>query len=174
MTRKPTPIITVDAGLEYPVLSVSWAPSGGFFLAATGDCQAKVFDRDGNFEIGCLKGDNYIHDITNTKGHTYTLTDGKWHPSERNIFITSGRDSTVRIWDIYSKPMGIDQEIMQTTVLKAKTNKNHKIPVNSCCYSHDGNLILGGVNDGSFQFWSHKNSYWKPDIYIPDAHKPGT
>jgi WD repeat-containing protein 70 len=171
MTRRPSAFHTVDAGMDYPVVSVSWAPSGGFFLAATGDCQAKVYDRDGNFEIGCLKGDNYLHDIGNTKGHTYPLTDGKWHPLERNLFITSGRDSTVRIWDIYSKPMGIDQELMQTTILKAKTTKNHKIPVNCCLYSPDGKLILAGVNDGSLQMWSNKsNNYWKPDIYIPDAH----
>jgi WD40 repeat protein len=171
MTRRPSAFHTIDAGMEYPVVSVSWAPSGGFFLAATGDCQAKVYDRDGNFEIGCLKGDNYLHDIGNTKGHTYPLTDGKWHPLERNLFITSGRDSTVRMWDIYSKPMGIDQELMQTTILKAKTTKNHKIPINCCSYSNDGKLILAGVNDGSLQLWSNKSSnYWRPDIYIPDAH----
>jgi WD40 repeat protein len=174
MTRRPAAFHTIDAGMDYPVLSVAWAPSGGFFLAATGDCQAKVFDRDGNFEIGCLKGDNYLHDIGNTKGHTYPLTDGKWHPSERNLFITAGRDSTVRIWDIYSKPMGIDQEIMQTTILKAKTHKNHKIPVNCCAYSQDGNSIIGGVNDGTLQIWSCKGSYWKPDIYIPNAHLPNS
>lgn len=174
MTRRPAAFQTIDAGMDFPVLSVSWAPSGGFFLAATGDCQAKVYDRDGNLEIGCLKGDNYLHDIGNTKGHTYPLTDGKWHPFERNLFITSGRDSTVRIWDIYSKPMGIDQEIMQTSILRAKTHKNHKIPVNCCNYSPDGNFIVGGVNDGSLQLWSRKGSYWKPDIYMPTAHLPNS
>ena len=132
MTRRPAPIQTIECCLGFPVLGVSWAPSGGFFLACTGDCQAKVYDRDGNFEIGCLKGDNYLHDINNTKGHTYPLTDGKFHPKERNLFITSSRDSTIREWDIYSKPMGIDQEIMQSTVLRAKTFKHHKITVNSC------------------------------------------
>ena len=171
MTRRPAAFQTIEAAVDFPVQSVSWAPSGGFFVVATGDCQAKVYDRDGNYEIGCLKGDNYLHDINNTKGHTYPLTDAKWHPNDRNFFITSGRDSTIRIWDIYSKPMGIDQELMQTTVLKARTNKNHKIPINCCNYSQDGNLIIGGVNDGSLQMWSSKSNHWKPDIYIPDAHK---
>lgn len=174
LTRRPSAFTTVDAGEGFAVLSVSWAPSGGFFLAATGDCQAKVYDRDGNYEIGCLKGDNYLHDISNTKGHTYPLTDGKWHPIERNIFITSARDSTIRIWDIYAKPMGIDQELMQVNILRAKTFKNHKIPVTSCNFSKDGKYIVGGVADGSIQFWSIKNDYWKPDIYIPDAHQPNS
>lgn len=171
MTRRPSAFHTVQAGVDYPVVSLNWASSGGFFVAATGDCQAKIYDRDGNFEIGCLKGDSYLHDIQNTKGHTYPLTDAKWHPSERHLFITSSRDSTVRIWDIYSKPMGLDQEIMQATVLKAKTMKNHKIPVNCCSFSNDGKLILAGVNDGSLQIWSQKSNHWKPDIYIPEAHK---
>jgi len=174
LTRRPSPFMTVDAGEGFAVLSVSWAPSGGFFLAATGDCQAKVYDRDGNYEIGCLKGDNYLHDISHTKGHTYPLTDGKWHPMERNIFITSARDSTIRIWDIYAKPMGIDQELMQVSILRAKTFKNHKIPITCCNFSKDGKFIVGGVNDGSVQFFSSKNSYWKPDIYIPEAHEPNS
>lgn len=140
LTRKPEAFQTVDAGDGYPVLASCWAPTGGFFLACTGDCQAKVYDRDGNFEIECLKGDNYLHDISNTKGHTYPLTDGKWHPMDRNLFITASRDSTIRIWDIYSKPCGIDQELMQTTILRASTYKNHKITIGSCAYSCDGNV----------------------------------
>ena len=104
----------------------------------------RLLSRNGENEISCLKGDSYLHDITNTKGHTFPLTDGKWHPIERNIFITSSRDSTIRIWDIYSKQMGIDLEIMQSTILRAKTFKNHKIPVTSCNYSNDGKMIIGG------------------------------
>ena len=170
LTRRPEATHTIDCGSdgEYPVISVSWAPSGGFLLVCSGDCQAKVLSRNGENEISCLKGDSYLHDITNTKGHTFPLTDGKWHPIERNIFITSSRDSTIRIWDIYSKQMGIDLEIMQSTILRAKTFKNHKIPVTSCNYSNDGKMIIGGVNDGSIQIWTNKN--WKPEIYIPNAH----
>ena len=142
LTRKPEAFQTVDAGDGYPVQATCWAPTGGFFLACTGDCQGKVYDRDGNFEIECLKGDNYLHDISNTKGHTYPLTDGKWHPMDRNLCITASRDSTIRIWDIYSKPCGIDQELMQSSILRAATYKNHKITIGCCAYSNDGNVIL--------------------------------
>jgi WD40 repeat protein len=173
MNRRPAAFHTVEAVEDLPVNAVSWAPSGGFFAAATGDCQGKVYDRDGNYEIGCLKGDSYLHDIMNTKGHTFPLTDCKWHPSDRNFFITSSRDSTIRVWDIYSKPMGIEGELMQTQILKAKTYKNHKITVNCCNYSSDGNTIIGGVNDGTLQIWSLKGSHWRPDGYI-NAHKPNS
>ncbi len=70
--------------------------------------------------------------------------------------------------------MGIDQEIMQTTVLKARTEKNHKIPVNCICWSPDGSLILGGVSDGSLQIWNSKTKTFKPDIYMKFAHKPNS
>ena len=55
-----------------------------------------------------MKGDNYLVDINNTHGHTYPLTDGKFHPNLKNIFITSSRDGTIRNWDIYSNIHGID------------------------------------------------------------------
>jgi WD40 repeat protein len=171
MTRRPSAFHTVEAGIDYPVLSVSWSATGGFFVAATGDCQAKIFDRDGNFEIGCLKGDNYLHDINNTKGHTYPLTDAKWHPCAKNLFITAARDSTIRIWDIESKPMGIDQEIMQSVILKAKTYLNHKIPINCCTYSHSGDYILGGVNDGTIQLWTPKGNTKTPMVFRSDKNK---
>lgn len=73
---------------DFPIVSVSWSPSGGFFLVCTENSQAKIISREGVEEISCLKGDNYLVDIRNTKGHTYGLRDGKWHPSEKNIFLT--------------------------------------------------------------------------------------
>jgi hypothetical protein len=38
---------------------------------------------------------------------------------------------------------------MQEDVIKAKNEKSLKISINSCCYSPDGKLIVGGCNDGS-------------------------
>jgi WD40 repeat protein len=55
-----------------------------------------------------LKGDMYIQDMANTKGHVAALTDGTWHPKQHNLFITASMDCSVRIWDMNSKPVGID------------------------------------------------------------------
>jgi len=49
-----------------------------------------------------------------------------------------------------------------------------KIPITCCNFSKDGKYIVGGVNDGSVQFFSTKNGYWKPDVYIPEAHEPNS
>ena len=171
LRSNPSPNHIVDCGNEgeFPVVSVSWSASGGFLLVCSTDCQAKILSRNGENEISCVKGDLYLVDIKNTKGHTFPLTDGKFHPIEKNLFITSSRDSTIRIWDIYSKQIGIDRDIMQSCVLRVKTLKNKKIPVNTCNYNINGNLIAGGVNDGSIQIFSNKS--WRPEIYIQHAHE---
>ena len=79
LTRRPKSNHSVDCSEEkdFPVVSVSWSPSGGFFLVCTESSQAKIISREGVEEISCLKGDNYLVDIRNTKGHTYGLRDGK-------------------------------------------------------------------------------------------------
>jgi WD40 repeat protein len=56
-----------------------------------------------------MRGDMYIRDMGKTKGHIAALTDGKWHPSAKNLFATACRDGTVRLWDLDSKALGLDQ-----------------------------------------------------------------
>ena len=171
LTRKPKPNHSVDCSEEkdFPIVSVSWSPSGGFFLVCTENSQAKIISREGVEEISCLKGDNYLVDIRNTKGHTYGLRDGKWHPLEKNIFLTSSADATMRLWDIYSKQFGIDSDIAHKNLFKVKTLKNKKIPVNCCNFNRDGKIIIGGINDGSIQLFTTKS--YLPQIYIPNAHE---
>lgn len=65
-------------------------PAGDAFLVVSGSSQPKVYDRDGH-ELGEFpKGDMYIRDATNTKGHQYRCCGGQWHPEERCIPQTSG------------------------------------------------------------------------------------
>jgi len=171
LTRRPKSNHSVDCSEEkdFPVVSVSWSPSGGFFLVCTESSQAKIISREGVEEICCLKGDNYLVDIRNTKGHTYGLRDGKWHPLEKNLFLTSSADATLRLWDIYGKQFGIDSDIAHKNIFKVKTLKNKKIPVNTCNFNRDGKIIIGGVNDGSIQLFTTKS--YLPQIYIPNAHE---
>ena len=46
--------------------------------------------------------------MANTKGHVAALTDGMWHPTENQFFITSSMDCTIRYWDLESKVIGVD------------------------------------------------------------------
>lgn len=64
-------------------LQLSWSPSGDAFLVVTGSAQPKLYDRDGK-ELGeMIRGDMYIRDMKNTKGHISGCTGGHWHPTDR-------------------------------------------------------------------------------------------
>lgn len=92
----------------HPIRALSFDPSGTNFLCVTTNQSAKIMTRDGQKVSVTIKGDMYISDTANTKGHTANLTDGMWHPLERQYFITSSLDGTVRYWDIDSKLVGVD------------------------------------------------------------------
>ena len=166
-SKKSTKTISVCE--DYSISNVEFNSTGGFILCCTSDSQAKIYRRDGNFEVQCFKGDLYMSDINQTKGHTLPICDGHFHPREKHLFITSSRDSTIRLWDMNSPKIGVMRELKQNLIFRAKTLKNHKIAVNSCTYSSYGNSIIGGVNDGSLQIWDIRKNY-KPDIVISNAH----
>uniref|UniRef100_A0A8C1S6J1 Uncharacterized protein n=1 Tax=Cyprinus carpio TaxID=7962 RepID=A0A8C1S6J1_CYPCA len=63
--------------------------SGDIILVVAGNSQAKVLDRDGFQVLECIRGDQYIVDMANTKGHTAKLNDGCWHPKTKEEFLTS-------------------------------------------------------------------------------------
>jgi WD repeat-containing protein 70 len=103
----------------YPVLCLSYSLTGNQFLCITGSWHAKVCNRDGKQLKETIRGDMYIRDTFNTKGHVSSLTDGTWHPILKNKFLTSSIDGTIRLWDIESKLVGVDQQLMQERVTKA-------------------------------------------------------
>lgn len=47
-----------------------------------------------------MKGDMYIRDLKNTKGHITGLTWGEWHPKAKETILTSSEDGSLRIWDV--------------------------------------------------------------------------
>jgi WD repeat-containing protein 70 len=113
---------------------------------ATGNPQAKIYTRDGFEEGVCVKGDMYLADMKNTKGknginvfktilkkklvgHVGSLGNAQFHPTDKEIFLTSGSDGTARIWDVYKMNQ------CQKHVIKVKqTNAGKKIPVNCTTY----------------------------------------
>ena len=36
-----------------------------------------------------IRGDMYILDMANTRGHVASINDGKWHPKNENLFVTA-------------------------------------------------------------------------------------
>lgn len=60
----------------------------------------QIYDRDGLTLGEFVKGDMYIRDLKNTKGHISGLTWGEWHPRTKETILTSSEDGSLRIWDV--------------------------------------------------------------------------
>lgn len=109
--------------------------TGDMILVVSGNSQAKLLDRDGIEKLETVKGDQYISDMANTKGHVAGLTYGCFHPIKKEEFLTSSQDSTLRIWENRSKE--------QKSVIKTRAQGGLKTIPTSCTYNRDGTLVAG-------------------------------
>lgn len=53
--------------LSHQIKSLQYSITGDVILVVSGNAQAKVLDRDGFNVMECIKGDQYIVDMANTK-----------------------------------------------------------------------------------------------------------
>ncbi|KAJ1416662.1 WD40/YVTN repeat-like-containing domain superfamily [Sesbania bispinosa] len=149
----------------HQVRTLSWSPTADRFLCVTGSAQAKIYDRDGLTLGEFMKGDMYIRDLKNTKGHISGLTCGEWHPKTKETILTSSEDGSLRIWDV-------NDFKSQKQVIKPKLARPGRVPVTTCAWDHDGKCISGGIGDGSIQIWSIKPGWGsRPDIHIEKCHE---
>ncbi|TYI20442.1 hypothetical protein ES332_A07G238200v1 [Gossypium tomentosum] len=148
----------------HQVRNLSWSPTSDRFLCVTGSAQAKIYDRDGLTLGEFVKGDMYIRDLKNTKGHISGLTCGEWHPKTKETILTSSEDGSLRIWDV-------NDFKSQKQVIKPKLARPGRIPVTTCAWDREGKCIAGGIGDGSIQIWTLKPGWGsRPDIYIEKSH----
>jgi WD40 repeat protein len=155
----------------HPIVAISHSPSGDRYVISTGSSQPIVMDRDGKELIKFVKGDMYLRDMSNTKGHTMEVTHVCWHPSEKNIILTSSLDGTLRIWDLLGEATFgclINKHVLK---IKAGPSSNTagaaRIGATTCLYSPNAQRIIGGTLDGSVQIWTEKRIYSsKADLII--------
>ncbi|KAE8701407.1 putative aromatic amino acid decarboxylase [Hibiscus syriacus] len=150
--------------------------SGSRVLSGSYDYTVRMFDFQGMnsrlqsfrqlepFEGEFIKGDMYIRDLKNTKGHISGLTCGEWHPKTKETILTSSEDGSLRIWDV-------NDFKSQKQVIKPKLARPGRIPVITCAWDREGKCIAGGIGDGSIQIWTLKPGWGsRPDIYIEKSH----
>ncbi|KAJ7972575.1 Transducin/WD40 repeat-like superfamily protein [Quillaja saponaria] len=148
----------------HQVRNLSWSPTADRFLCVTGSAQAKIYDRDGLTLGEFVKGDMYIRDLKNTKGHITGLTCGEWHPRTKETILTSSEDGSLRIWDV-------NDFKSQKQVIKPKLARPGRVPVTTCAWDHEGKRIAGGIGDGSIQVWSIKAGWGsRPDMHVEKSH----
>uniref|UniRef100_A0A7N0V9E8 Transducin/WD40 repeat-like superfamily protein n=1 Tax=Kalanchoe fedtschenkoi TaxID=63787 RepID=A0A7N0V9E8_KALFE len=149
----------------HQVRALSWSPTADRFLCVTGSAQAKIYDRDGLTLGEFIKGDMYIRDLKNTKGHITGLTCGAWHPKTKETILTSSEDGSLRIWDV-------NDFKSQKQVIKPKLARPGRVPVTTCTWDFEGKRIAGGVGDGSIQLWTLKPGWGsRPDTYLEKCHE---
>uniref|UniRef100_A0A671Y0B5 WD repeat-containing protein 70 n=1 Tax=Sparus aurata TaxID=8175 RepID=A0A671Y0B5_SPAAU len=150
----------------HQIKSLQYSMTGDVILVVSGNAQAKVLDRDGFNVMECIKGDQYIVDMANTKGHTAMLNSGCWHPKIKEEFMTCSNDGTVRTWDLNS-------EKKHKSVFKPRSFQGKKVIPTCCTYSRDGKLIAAGCQDGTIQIWD-RNLSVHTKFHCRQAHIPGS
>uniref|UniRef100_A0A4W6D1P4 WD repeat-containing protein 70 n=1 Tax=Lates calcarifer TaxID=8187 RepID=A0A4W6D1P4_LATCA len=150
----------------HQIKSLQYSITGDVILVVSGNSQAKVLDRDGFNVMECVKGDQYIVDMANTKGHTAMLNCGFWHPKIKEEFMTCSNDGTVRTWDLNS-------EKKHKSVFKPRSFQGKKVIPTCCTYSRDGKLIAAGCQDGTIQIWD-RNLSVHTKFHCRQAHTPGS
>ncbi|KAI9631741.1 putative transcription factor [Dioszegia hungarica] len=170
MDARLKPFKSWEPNGNYLVRDLDWSSDGKRVLVVSGTFWPKVFDRDGTEEtvLEFQKGDVYLRDMKNTKGHTAEINAGRFHPTDENRFLTCSNDSTLRIWDVNDR-----SKQKQVIVVKSK-ERGARTMVSTCAWSHDGKLIAGACTDGTLHIWSTNSNLARPDKSCETAHEKGS
>ncbi|KAH7647789.1 WD-repeat protein [Cryptosporidium ryanae] len=160
---------------DHSIRSIKYNNNGSMIIAACGDSICRVFDGNGDFINGTVKGDPYVKAVKTNYGHTHTVLDCKWDTLDENQFITSSMDNTIRLFNLNSEPFGIDKYIPSHCVMKCLDKRKlniSSIQVNSINVSTSGEYVVSSCTDGSIQLFHRNGNLFSdtPNIIIRDSH----
>eukprot|EP01095_Lingulamoeba_sp_RSL-Kostka_P009048 TRINITY_DN3090_c0_g1_i4.p1 TRINITY_DN3090_c0_g1~~TRINITY_DN3090_c0_g1_i4.p1 ORF type:complete len:503 (+),score=161.74 TRINITY_DN3090_c0_g1_i4:115-1623(+) len=147
----------------HPIIGLSWNQTGSHFLSITGGLRPRLFTKEGLKASEFAKGDPYLHDMSNTKGHVASVNGVLWDPIIFEEFLTCSSDSTIRIWNGRNEKRHKD-------IIKVKNKRNGRTKVNCMDISSTGDMIACGTFDGSIQVFSRKK-LTRPKLKNFDAHE---
>ncbi|PKS06854.1 hypothetical protein jhhlp_006930 [Lomentospora prolificans] len=160
---------------SHPVHHVEFNPlSGSVFLCISAHPQAKIISRDGDIVTEFVKGDMYLRDMHNTKGHISEITTGTWHPSDKNLCLTAGTDSTLRIWDVNNKRKQKDIIVFKSKAPGSGGRTRMTAVAWSAQAQGGNNVIVAAALDGTLVMYSGNGPFTRPAGEIQAAHKPNT
>jgi len=159
----------------HPINHVEFNPlSGGTFLCVSAHPQAKIMSREGEVLAEFVKGDMYLRDMNNTKGHISEVTTGTWNPVDKNLCVTAGTDSTLRIWDVNHK-RAQKEVIVHKSRAAGSAGRTRMTAVAWGSPLQGGpNILVAAALDGSLVMWSGDGPFARPAAEIREAHKPNT
>ncbi|KAG6033444.1 hypothetical protein E4U41_006908 [Claviceps citrina] len=161
---------------SHPIHHVEFNPlSGGAFLCISAHPQAKIMSRDGQILTEFVKGDMYLRDMNNTKGHISEITTGTWHPVDKNVCVTAGTDSTLRIWDVNNKRSQKEVVVFKSKAAgSAGRTKMTAVAWGTPPSQGGNNVLVSAALDGSLVMYGGNGPFARPSGEIRDAHRPQT
>ncbi|RVX71530.1 hypothetical protein B0A52_05102 [Exophiala mesophila] len=148
------------------------SPSQVLVISATP--QARILSRDGETQVEFAKGDMYLRDMNMTKGHISEITSGTWHPTNRDLCVTAGTDSTLRIWDVNVRNKQ-KEVIVHKSRLAGSAGRTRMTAVAWGSQIEGGSsLLVAAALDGSLVMWGGDGPYHRPSAEIRDAHVGNT
>ncbi|KAL3781657.1 hypothetical protein ACHAWO_001597 [Cyclotella atomus] len=134
------------------------SPSGAAWIVGSTSSQPKVIDREGSATLfNFVKGDNYVTDSSNTKGHTAPVTGVAFHPLIKDVCFTCSRDGSIRQWDVSGRGKMVFQKwlMCQKVIGKCKNEKGQRTQITSNIGIHpSGRKLVVGTSCGSIQIWN--------------------
>jgi WD40 repeat protein len=160
---------------SHPIQHVEFSRhSGSVFLCVTAHPQAKIMSRDGSILTEFVKGDMYLRDMNNTKGHVGEVTTGTWHPSDPNLCVTAGSDSTLRIWDIKNKRSQKDVIVFKTKAAGSAGRTRMTAVAWGAPPQGTSSVLVAAALDGSLVMYNGNGPFTRPMAEIREAHRPDT
>ncbi|VDM53705.1 unnamed protein product [Angiostrongylus costaricensis] len=137
---------------------IAFSANGEIMLICSSKAQVHLLDRSGKQWAETVRGDQYLVDVSHTKGHTAAINCCQFNPIIKDEFMTCGDDGTC-------------MSNFESIVIKTKTANGKRAMPQTCCYSMDGKLIAAGCDDGSIQVWKYGNLYVNTFYLVRNAHK---
>ncbi|KAL9581690.1 MAG: hypothetical protein Q9212_003747 [Teloschistes hypoglaucus] len=167
----PTASKSAASSETHPINHVEFNPvSPSAILVVCAIPQAKLLSRDGEPIAESVKGDMYLRDMHNTKGHISEITTGTWHPTNRDVCVTAGTDSTLRLWDCGIRM--IQKDVIVHKSRAAGSAGRTRMTAVAWGASPQGNSssLVAAALDGSLVMWNGDGPYTRPSAEIRDAH----
>ncbi|CAN9289751.1 unnamed protein product [Alternaria sp. RS040] len=156
-TISPTqnkPVCTIRAHGSNEGYALDWSPIIPEGKLLTGDCTGKIF------ATTRTQGGGFVTDTTPYTGHSGSVEELQWSPTEKHVFSSASSDGTVKIWDARSKS--------RKPVLSVQASKTD---VNVLSWSHQtAHLLATGADDGEWAVWDLRQ--WKPSTDMSNDKKP--
>lgn len=159
----------------HPINHVEFSPlAGSQFLCISAHPQARIMSRDGEVLAEFVKGDMYLRDMHNTKGHISEVTTGTWHPTDKNVCVTAGTDSTLRIWDVNFRRSQKEVIVHKSRAAGSAGRTRMTAVAWGSPVQGGNNVLVAAALDGSLVMWNGEGPYARPVAEIREAHKPNT